>query len=55
MPQPNLIRLQCTVCKRYNYWTRKNIRTVERMLGMAPTDLSEEQFYTYEQRFKGPF
>jgi pyruvate dehydrogenase E1 component beta subunit len=31
------------------------IRTVERMLGMAPTDLSEESFYTYEQRFKGPF
>ena len=32
MPQPNLIRLQCTVCKRYNYWTRKNVRTVERKI-----------------------
>ena len=32
MPQPNLIRLQCTVCKRYNYWRRKNVRTVERKI-----------------------
>ena len=34
MPQPNLVRLQCTICKRYNYWTRKNIRKVERKLAM---------------------
>ena len=32
MPQPNLIRLQCTICKRFNYWTRKNIRKVERKI-----------------------
>jgi len=31
------------------------IRTVERMLGLAEADLSGESFYTYEQRFKGPF
>jgi len=32
MPQKNLIRLQCVACKRFNYWTRKNIRKVERKL-----------------------
>lgn len=32
MPQPNLIRLQCAACKRYNYWTRKNVRKVERKI-----------------------
>ncbi len=32
MPQPNLIRLQCTICKRFNYWTSKNKKTVERKL-----------------------
>lgn len=31
------------------------IRTAERMLGLAEEDLSRESFYTYEQRFKGPF
>ncbi len=29
MPQPNLIRFQCAACKRYNYWSRKNLRTSE--------------------------
>jgi len=32
MPQPNLIKLQCTKCKRLNYWTRKNKKTVERKI-----------------------
>lgn len=32
MPQPNLIRLQCTTCKRYNYWSTKNPKTVEKKL-----------------------
>jgi len=32
MAQQNLIRFQCTDCKRYNYWSRKNIRKVERKL-----------------------
>lgn len=24
MSQDNLVKFQCTVCKRFNYWTRKN-------------------------------
>lgn len=31
------------------------IRTTERMLGLPQADLSGESFYSYEQRFKGPF
>jgi pyruvate/2-oxoglutarate/acetoin dehydrogenase E1 component len=31
------------------------IRTVEKMLGLAPADLSGENFYSYEKKFKGPF
>ncbi|MDP3723066.1 MAG: transketolase C-terminal domain-containing protein [Candidatus Omnitrophota bacterium] len=31
------------------------IRTVERMLELEETDLAGESFYSYEQRFKGPF
>lgn len=31
------------------------IRTVETMFGLEPADLSGEVFYSYEQRFKGPF
>ena len=31
------------------------IRKVEEMLGKAPMDLSREEFYTYEKRFRGPF
>lgn len=31
------------------------IRTVERMLKLPNADLSGETFYSYEQRFKGPF
>lgn len=31
------------------------IRLVERMLGLESADLSGESFYSYEQRFKGPF
>ncbi|MBI3627559.1 MAG: 50S ribosomal protein L33 [Candidatus Sungbacteria bacterium] len=32
MPQDNLIRFQCSQCKRYNYWAHKNVRKVERKL-----------------------
>ncbi|MEK7630992.1 MAG: 50S ribosomal protein L33 [Patescibacteria group bacterium] len=32
MPQPNLIRLRCSVCKRYNYYTHKNVRKVEKKI-----------------------
>ncbi|KKW15700.1 MAG: 50S ribosomal protein L33 [Parcubacteria group bacterium GW2011_GWA1_50_14] len=28
----NLIRLRCTVCKRVNYYTRKNKKKVERKI-----------------------
>lgn len=31
------------------------IRTAEQMLGLSATDLSHEQFYSYEHNFKGPF
>jgi pyruvate dehydrogenase E1 component beta subunit len=31
------------------------IRTIEKMLDMDPADLSGEDFYNYEKRFKGPF
>jgi pyruvate dehydrogenase E1 component beta subunit len=31
------------------------IRAVERKLGLSPTDLSGENFYSHENRFKGPF
>ncbi|MBI4223534.1 MAG: alpha-ketoacid dehydrogenase subunit beta [Deltaproteobacteria bacterium] len=31
------------------------IRTAEAMLGLEPTDLSGESFYSYENKFKGPF
>lgn len=33
----------------------KIIKTVERMLGLSPTDLSKEEFYSHEKRFRGPF
>ena len=33
----------------------KIIRTIEKMLGLKPTDLSKEEFYSHERRFKGPF
>lgn len=31
------------------------IREIENMLDLEPTDLSSEQFYSHENRFKGPF
>ncbi len=31
------------------------IHSVERLLGLRPIDLTQESFYSYEQRFKGPF
>lgn len=31
------------------------IRAIEKMLGLEPTDLSKEDFYSHERRFKGPF
>ncbi|MCX6328964.1 MAG: alpha-ketoacid dehydrogenase subunit beta [Bacteroidia bacterium] len=31
------------------------IRNVEEMLGLTPTDLSKDEFYSHEKRFKGPF
>lgn len=33
----------------------KIVRLVERMLGLDPLDLSDEPFYSHENRFKGPF
>ncbi|MEK7659578.1 MAG: 50S ribosomal protein L33 [Patescibacteria group bacterium] len=34
MPQPNLIKLQCTKCKRINYWSSKNKKKVERKIDL---------------------
>jgi pyruvate dehydrogenase E1 component beta subunit len=31
------------------------IRAVEKQLGLTPTDLAGEDFYSYENKFKGPF
>lgn len=31
------------------------IRTIEKMMGLESADLSKEDFYSYEHRFKGPF
>jgi pyruvate dehydrogenase E1 component beta subunit len=31
------------------------IRTIEMKLGLDPTDLTGEDFYSHEKRFKGPF
>ena len=31
------------------------IRTIEKMLNLSPADLSKEVFYSYENKFKGPF
>jgi len=31
------------------------IRAIEKMLGLEPTDLSNEDFYSYERKFRGPF
>ena len=31
------------------------VRAVEKKLGLKPLDLSSEDFYSYESRFKGPF
>lgn len=33
----------------------KIVRTVEKMLDLEPMDLSKEEFYSHEKRFKGPF
>jgi len=33
----------------------KIIRAIEEMLRLEPTDLSKEDFYSHERRFKGPF
>lgn len=31
------------------------VRAIEKMIGLSPTDLSKENFYSHENRFKGPF
>ncbi|MDO8600491.1 MAG: 50S ribosomal protein L33 [bacterium] len=32
MAQERLIKMQCTKCKRINYWSRKNKKTVEKKI-----------------------
>jgi len=32
MSQDQLIKLQCSTCKRINYWSRKNKKKVERKI-----------------------
>lgn len=39
----------------FNPSAKKLIRSIEKMLGLSPTDLSKEDFYSYENKFKGPF
>ncbi len=31
------------------------IRSIEKTLGLSPTDISDEDFYSHENRFQGPF
>ena len=31
------------------------IKNIEDMLGLDPVDISNEEFYSYENKFKGPF
>ncbi|TBR24074.1 hypothetical protein EPO15_04755 [bacterium] len=31
------------------------VRAAEKLLGLSPTDLSGEEFYSWEKKFKGPF
>ncbi|SVA37048.1 uncharacterized protein METZ01_LOCUS89902 [marine metagenome] len=31
------------------------IRLVEKILNLKPADLAKEEFYSYENKFKGPF
>lgn len=33
----------------------KIVRIIEKELGLSPADLSQENFYSHENRFKGPF
>ncbi|MBI4132179.1 MAG: 50S ribosomal protein L33 [Candidatus Sungbacteria bacterium] len=35
MSQEHLIRFQCTACKRYNYWSTKNLKNVEKKLELS--------------------
>ncbi|MBI2023689.1 50S ribosomal protein L33 [Candidatus Giovannonibacteria bacterium] len=35
MSQDNLIKLQCTKCKRVGYWSRKNRKKVERKIELS--------------------
>ena len=32
MPQPHLIKLNCSICKQTNYFSRKNKKQVERKI-----------------------
>ncbi|OPL11992.1 MAG: 50S ribosomal protein L33 [Firmicutes bacterium ML8_F2] len=32
MSQDNLIKLQCSQCKRINYWSSKNKKTIQKKL-----------------------
>ncbi|NIQ15687.1 MAG: 50S ribosomal protein L33 [Candidatus Dadabacteria bacterium] len=32
MSQENLIKLQCSQCKRINYWSRKNKKKIQKKL-----------------------
>jgi len=34
MPQENLIKLECTVCRKINYHSRKNKKTIKARLEM---------------------
>ncbi|MEI6597207.1 MAG: 50S ribosomal protein L33 [bacterium] len=35
MSQDNLIKLECTVCKRVNYFSRKNKKTLKNRLELS--------------------
>lgn len=35
MSQDRLIKLACSTCKRINYWSEKNKKTIERKIELA--------------------
>ena len=46
MSQESLIKLACTVCKRVNYWTRKNKRKLQKIELKSVANGAENKHHT---------
>jgi len=44
MSQDNLIKLQCSICKRINYWSRKNKKKAQTAAAGKPAKLELKKF-----------